>query len=261
MARGIRLGVALVLALALAAPAGAATLALTDGLLTLQFSHNGDPLPPITVPARSGVEVSVSDATGDFALPASVFGPASMGLPATLFTGIPSISGLSVAGLANPSMAIAGGRATAGLLGNAYVNVLQFAALPIFLSVVGEPIGMTAMCAAGAIICTYYSAGPWTTGVVRVTAFDRGETPFGSPSYVLYTVTLTGSDSRGSGHTGSMTLVAGFHTIISVGIDWPGFASMQLHWSVVPEPGTGLLLGAGSVGLALVARRRTRRQA
>jgi len=238
------LAVGALLAVGLAAPSHSATLTL-GGTLSLTIGA----LPPVSLPDNGGASVLVSSGNGHFTEPAGVFGPATIPLTASLFTGVPQISGLTLIGFGNGTKVASGaGTALGGLAGSALVTVLQSLNLSIPLSVVGVP-GASVQAGVGAIIITVVGQG-WTTGVASVT----GVTSTTPGTNVLNTITLAGSDNRTAGHQGTITLVSGFQAITNVAGTLPGFAIQAL--SFVPEAGTLVLLGTGAIGLALYGRRR-----
>lgn len=208
---------------------------------------------PAIVLGGNDTQIFVSSGSGGFTEPAGAFGPSTIPLPKSLFTGVPLISGLTLAGFGNGTKIVNGalGTATGGLAGSALVNVLQLLNLSIPLSVVGQA-GATTMKASGGIAITVIGQG-WTTGVASVTGVTTGTPATGNTN----TAVLSGSDNRTPGHGGTITLVSGFQAITNVAGTLPGFAIQAL--SFVPEPGTLLLLGSGVAGLAVLGRRRMRR--
>jgi hypothetical protein len=130
--------------------------------------------------------------------------------------------------------------------------VLQSLNLTIPLSVVGAA-GATVQAGAGAIIITVLGQN-WTTGVAQVT----GVTSTTAGTAIINTVSITGSDNRTASHAGTITLVSGFQAITNVAGTLPGFAIQALSFAT-PEAGTLLLLGSGTIGLALYGRRRMRK--
>jgi hypothetical protein len=180
-----------------------------------------------------------------------VFGPSTFAVPASLFTGIPQISGLTLMGFGNGTKVFNGvaGTATGGLAGSALINIIQSLNLSIPLSVVGSP-GGTNQSGAGGILITVVGQG-WTTGVTM----HFGVTTTTPGTNVLNTATLQGSDNRTAGHAGSITLVSGFQVLTNTAGTLPGFAMQSLTFAT-PEAGTLLLLGSGTIALALYCRRR-----
>lgn len=232
-------------AFSLATSAQAATLQLT-GTLSLTIGA----LPPVALPSNGSTPILVSSGSGHFTEPANVFGPATVAQPVSLFTGVPQISGLTLAGVANGTKVFSGaGTAIGGLSGSAVIDVIQVLNLSIPLNVVGVP-GASLVAAAGAIVITVIGQG-WTTGTAVVT----GVSTLTPGTNVINTVTLSGSDDRTAGHKGTLVLVSGFQVITNVAGRLPGFAVQTL---ALPEPKTLLLLGSGALGLGLYARRRFR---
>jgi hypothetical protein len=233
------------MAVGVATSAQAATLNLT-GTLALTIGA----LPPVVLTSNvaSGTPIMVSSGAGSFTEPAGIFGPANVPLPASLFTGVPQISGLTLISFGNGVKNVGAGTATGGLAGQALVTVLQSLNLTIPLNVVGAP-GATVQAGAGSIIITVVGQG-WTTGAASVT----GITSTTPGTNVVNTATLTGSDGRTAGHEGTITLVSGFQAITNVAGTLPGFGIQTLTF--VPEAGTLVLLGTGAIGLALYGRRR-----
>ena len=226
-----------------ATSAQSATLSMT-GTLSLTIGA----LPPVLVPGGAA-SILVSSGNGHFTEPGGAFGPVSVPLPKSLFTGVPQISGLTLTGFGNGTKVFSGaGTALGGLVGNALVTVLQSLNLTIPLSVVGVP-GATVQAGAGSIIITVIGQN-WTTGAASVT----GITSTTPGTNVVNTATITGSDNRTAGHQGTITLVSGFQAITNVAGTLPGFAVQILTF--VPEAGTPVLLGTGAIGLALYGRRR-----
>ena len=182
-----------------------------------------------------------------------IFGPATIPIPASLFTGVGQISGLTLGGFGNGSKFFNAnlGTATGGLAGSAFVNILQLFNLTIPLSVVGQA-GASTIANAMGITITVIGQG-WTTGTATVT----GVTATTPSTAVINTVFATGSDNRTAGHAGTVTLVTGFQAITNVAGTLPGFAIQSLTF--VPEPGTLLLLGSAVAGLAILGRRRMRK--
>jgi hypothetical protein len=245
--------VAVGIALGFAVQAQAATLPMS-GTLSLKIRGSFFALPEVVLPSGGSTPILVSSGSGGFTEPANVFGPTTFSLPASLFTGIPQISGLTLTDFGNGTKVVNGvaGTATGGLAGYAIITILQSLNLSIPLSVVGSP-GGVAQAGAGGIQVTVVGQG-WTTGVVMHT----GVTTTTPGTNVLNTATVQGSDSRTAGHAGSITLVSGFQALTNTAGAFPGFAIQSLTFAT-PEAGTFLLLGSGTIAVALYCRRRMRR--
>lgn len=244
---------------------------LVGSLVTLvAFSAGADPrgidsaelslaigaLPPVVLQGNVGfTSINVSSGTGTFTEPQGAFGPTDIPLAQSLFTGVPQISGLTLAGFGNgtklctvpgPPLGCAG-----GLAGSSLVNILQLFNLSIPLSVVGAP-GASTIAGAMGITITVKGQG-WTAGVASVTGVTE-ELP---GTTVTNTVTSAGSDGRTAGHGGTLRLVSGFQAITNVAGNLPGFGVQT--FSFAPEPVELLLLGTGMAGFALYAGWRRRR--
>jgi hypothetical protein len=255
-----------------ASQAGAATLSLSGSTLGISVGA----LPPLSVPqSPDPFPIFVSSGTGGFTEPAGLFGPATIAVPKALFTGVASISGLTLTGFANSTKVLAAGAglpATAGkpfnklggatdfggngaLSGNALVNVLQLFNLAIPLNAVGTVSGFVT--AAGGAIKITVTATNWTTGVVQITKITTGAPTPNGGTVNVNTATVSGFDNRTPGHQGQIQLISPFHVITNVAGNLPGFAIQVLNF--VPEAGTLLLLGTGAVGLALYGSRKLRK--
>lgn len=205
-------------------------------------------LPPVTLP-NNPTSIVVSSGGGTFTEPAGVFGPADVPLPASLFTGVSLISGLTLVGFGNGTVVCDGFdpalACTGGLAGTTLVNVLQLFNLSIPLSVVGSP-GATVKVDAGGIIITV-TGQKWTAGPTSVVGTGDNQTGVALSN---------GEDNRTAGHGGELVLVTGFRAVTNVAGTLPGFAVQTLNFA--PEP-TSLLLAAaaaGAVGFLVHARRR-----
>jgi hypothetical protein len=205
-------------------------------------------LPPVVLP-NNPTSIAVSSGSGTFTEPAGIFGPTSIGLPASLFTGVSLISGLTLAGIGNGTVVCTGFdpelACTGGLAGTTLVNVLQLFNLSIPLSVVGSP-GATVKVDAGGIIITV-TGQKWTAGPTSVT---------GTGDLGTGTALSNGVDNRTAAHGGELVLVTGFRAVTNVAGTLPGFAVQTLNFA--PEP-TSLLLSAaaaGALGFLVRARRR-----
>jgi hypothetical protein len=231
------------IAFSIAASAQAATLQL-GGTLSLTVGA----LPPVSLPSNGATPIS--SGSGHFTEPASFFGPATVTLPKSLFTGVPQISGLTLQNFGNSTKIFSGaGTATGGLSGTAIVTVLQSLNLSIPLGIVGVAGGIV-QAGAGALQITVIGQN-WTTGVAVI----AGITTTTPATNVINTVSVTGSDNRTPGHGGTITLVSGFKVITNATGRLPGFAVQTL---ALPEPAALLLLGSGVLAVGLCARRRTR---
>ena len=220
--------------------------------MTGVLDFNLGTLPALSLPG--GGVINVSSGHGSFTEIPGIFGPATLSLPVTLFTGVAQISGISLSGFGNGTKtvncAVAPCTATGGLVGVMHVNILQLFNLQIPLSVVGQT-GASTVNGASGIFITVIGQG-WTASVATVT----GVTATTPGTAVINTVVSVGSDNRTAGHGGTLVLVTGFQVITNVVGTLPGFAVQTLTF--VPEAGTLLLLGSGAVGLALYGRRRMR---
>ena len=227
--------------------AGQASAATSNGTGVLNLGVSA--LPAITVIGDDATATNIGGVTtvGNFD-----FGPTNVTIPKSLFTGVPSISGLTVVslGAAGASNIVVGAAGQGPLAGTAIVNVLQFAGLPVPLSVVGVS-GASATAALGAIAITVTGNG-WTTGVAVLTGITTG-TPNGGNTN---TVSMSGARNT-VGDVGQVVLVTPAKAITSVAGTLPLFATITLNF--VPEPGTLLLVGSGVAGLALIGRRRTKK--
>lgn len=211
------------------------------------FSLSISTLPPIQVPNNPSTIV-VSSGAGTFTEPAGVFGPTTIGLPASLFTGVSLISGLTLAGIGNGTLVCSSTdpnlNCTGGLAGTTLVNVLQLFNLSIPLSVVGSP-GASVRVDAGGIIITVIGQ-KWTAGPTSVTGVTGGP------------ALSNGVDNRTPGHGGELVLVSGFKAVTNVAGSLPGFAVQNLNF--VPEPMRMLSLGAAGAAIGLLVHLRRRRR-
>ncbi len=243
-------------ALAPAAPVGAATLSLTAGELVIGLGR-GIP-PAVVTQAPDPLSVLVSSGTGGFGLPAGLFATTSLALPTALFTGLPIISGL-VLTASNATGVFQNGAGPAGGFGGA-ASLPGQAVAQVIGGIIQVPVPFTAVGAGGTTAVFAFelrvvlTGHIWTTGAASVT----GITTTTTGGAVVNTVTLSGGDLRTPGHAGQLTLVTPIRVLTNAIGNLPGFGTLTLHF--VPEPGTLVLLGAGSIALALVARRRNAEQ-
>ena len=260
--------------LAAAPPARAATLPFT-ATLSIQVGSL-----PGAVFTGSGTAVSNGIGT-TFTLPSGLFA-GGVTFPASLFTGVPQISGVKVvltgngSGSFNPTfvppslhtthVGFAGGGVGGPMqvFGTAGVNVLQLFSLSIPLSKLGLGSSVTAYL--GAIAVTAF-ATQWTTGMAYVRGvpitlvsphLPTSTTLPGTWTLPSATTTLTGSDARSAGGAGSVTLVSPVKAQTNVAGNFPVFVILSVNF--IPEPGTALLLLAGVVGLAAFGRTRGREE-
>jgi hypothetical protein len=137
-----------------------------------------------------------------------------------------------------------GGACALGGTANALVGGAPFLIIPLSgLGVAGRP--------SFGPYGSYIDAQSWTTGTAVVTVNGVALTRNGVP------IVMTGFDSRLSGGTGFVRLVAPGGLMSTLGGNFPLFVSMTLNF--IPEPGTLLLLGLGVAGLAATGRRRSLR--
>jgi hypothetical protein len=143
--------------------------------------------------------------------------------------------------------------ATPGLVGGSAlftgIGTLYDTASPgdSFLQVpirIGRATSFTVM-GAGLAFSVY--GAPWTAGAATVTGLTGSMT----------TLMATGMNALDPFGVGTLTLVAPSKVRISTGNRMPTVSTLVLTY--VPEPGTGALLAAGTLGSALLARRRRRR--
>jgi hypothetical protein len=200
---------------ALAATQGRAETLDVTGTLSLRIQD----FPALSLPSHEAASVVISG--GGVIEPHAIFGPATVSLPGSLFTGVPQISGLTLTGFGNGSQLVneALGTATGGLRGNVVVSILQALELTIPRTAVGAP-GASSVAHAGAIVVTVVGQG-WTTGTAVVTGLTTA-TP---GTAVVNTATLAGPNRFDEG---LLTLVSGFQVVTNVAGTLPGFATQTL---------------------------------
>jgi sugar lactone lactonase YvrE len=221
MCRRSRLFIEVLFALSLAMSATASTHDLTSASMTLSIGA----LPPVTVPGSSA-SIAVSSGAGTFVEPARVFGPTTVALPRSLFTAIPLLSGLTLTGFENQSVACTQAGpplgCAGGLAGVALIDVLQFFNLTIPLTPIGSP-GASAKTSSGGIEITVLGQG-WTAGTASVTGVSTTFSPSG-------TAVATGTDQRTPAHGGTLVLVSGARVITNFMGNLPGFVTQRLEFS------------------------------
>ncbi|MCP5060776.1 MAG: PEP-CTERM sorting domain-containing protein [bacterium] len=113
----------------------------------------------------------------------------------------------------------------------------------------------------------YIDPQVWTTGVATIT-INGAPLTTGNATLPGAVLTMAGYDIRTAGGAGTVQLVAPAGLMSTLEGDFPLFVSMTLvvntyeePWIPVPEPGTLLLLGSGSLGLGLFGRKKQQERA
>ncbi len=253
---------AIAAALLLSGSAQAATLDYTG---TLEFRLGS--LPPLVFTGGE-TGVSVSSGSGHFTIGEGAF-QVTDALESSLFTGVPTIDGLSFT-ISNGTGTFSGaGGGIMPLKGLAKVTLLKgFATLtvPLDKAGAGGPGRMVARTPAGcaigscnntttgklAGIFVTATAGRWTSDRARVTGVT-----FQTGSVFVNTVSATGYDNRDQDHVGRIQFVSPLRVMTNAAGNLASFGLLKLEF--VPEPGTLILLGSASVGLAMIGFGRRRR--
>ncbi len=243
-----------ILAVAIAAPSQAATLNYSG---TAVFELGA--LPAVTF-TGSETGVSVSSGGGHFAVAGGVFTTVTQ-LASSLFTGVPSIDGLTFT-ISNQSGTFSGGGGgTMPFAGDSKITLLKgFATLTVPLNLVGaggpvNPVAATASNTLTAKLAGIYitvTNARFTSNTAQITGVTFGTTGGG----FVNTVTRTGYDNRTTSHAGRVQMVSPLRVATNVAGVLAAFVTVTLDF--VPEPGTLVLLGTGALGLGIIGFRRRR---
>jgi len=245
--------------------AGPAAAEFLDGSLELRIGA----FPPVVVQSNPGVSVTVLDSgpVVNFGITGTrAFGPVSVDMPDSLFTGVPQISDLRISGLAMPRTGHPGTLSPGGLgtlqnpVGEPLLNrfggqvplsgsatICVFACwaiqIQIPLTIIGQ--GGTLTGTSLGLPQTVEAAPGWTTGPAQLTGINTGVLSYwGWPcapvtcphttllygtelSHLLATVTGTGENTVSVGGAGSMSLVSPARITTAVGT-LPVFARQTL---------------------------------
>lgn len=239
--------------------ANAAT--LTGGTLQIQISA----LPGLVINQNpASVSVTVA-ADGSFTVPANIFQTFKV-LDPNLFTGVPLIDSLTISAANKSGTFSKGGAAefkngvfmngngfggSLAISGKSIVGVLGgLINLNVPFANVGNG-GAAVMTGAAALKITVTGA-QWTTGKAQIKGVTFNTA--GGNEVTKGTVTVSGGRQTTAGGKINLTLVTPLRILTNAAGNLPAFNVMKL--TLVPEPGTLLLVGAGIGGLVIVGRRR-----
>ena len=165
-----------------------------------------------------------------------------------------------------------GATGTLFLNGSAFLGLRQYTntpsgAISYFNSAllgIAIPLGLTTTTHATGSTSNAFRIGPGVGGTINAggliqkvygNPFQLGVvTQMGSVLGSPVTLTATGYDNRTPSGMGVLQVVSPTLATISIGGGAPVMSVLRINF--VPEPGTGLLLGAGVLGLAALGRRR-----